>query len=291
MTTASPAFSELIWRTRDGLSLYARDYGAANAKLPVVCIPGLTRNSRDFEEVAPWVAAQGRRVLAVDLRGRGRSDRDSDPRRYHPRVYADDMDALLAEIGAQKALFVGTSLGGLVTMTLAVRHPRLIGGAVLNDVGPRIAKAGLVRIRGYAGKSTPVSSWAEAAAYAKSTNGLAFPDYPEDAWLPFARRMFSEADGKPVLDYDPRVFRAPNPIAAWLAQPLLWAAFKRLAKAGPLLLVHGEFTDIIDAATIRRMQRIAVHMQVAAVPRVGHAPMLSEPHARDALKRFLDAAP
>lgn len=285
------AFRDLTWRGEGDLALYARDYGEAGGRLPVICIPGLTRNARDFEDTAPWIAAQGRRVLAVDLRGRGRSARDPDPRRYNPRVYAKDMEALLAALGAEKALFVGTSLGGLVTMALAARSPRRIGGAVLNDVGPRVAEAGLARIRGYAGKSAPVETWADDAAYAKRINGVAFPDYPDEAWLPVARRLFAETDGKPVLDYDPRVFRAPNPVAARLAQPLLWAAFKRLGRTGPVLLVHGQISDIIDDATIDRMKRLAPHLQVAAVPRVGHAPMLNEPAAKAALASYLDSTP
>lgn len=287
-STMQAGYTDHEWRSRDGLKLHARDYGETSAKLPVICIPGLTRNARDFEEVAPWIAARGRRVLAVDLRGRGGSDRASDPRTYHPRVYADDMSALLASIGARKAIFVGTSLGGLVTLTLAARNPKIIGGAVINDVGPRIAKAGLARIQSYVGKRSPVETWADAASYAKHTNGVAYPDYPDEAWLPFARRLFKDDNGKPTLDYDPLVFRAPNPLLAWLAQPLLWAAFRRLAKAGPLLLVHGELTDVIDQRTIERMQRAAPQMQVAAVPRVGHAPMLTEPAARDALAFFLE---
>jgi len=192
----------------------------------------------------------------------------------------------------RKAIFVGTSLGGLVTMTLAARHRRLIGGAVLNDVGPSIAKAGLARIRSYAGKRAPVQTWAEAAAYAKQTNGVAFPDYSDEDWATFARRIFREGDGgRPELDYDPHIFKAAHPLAIWLTQPLVWAAFKRLGKAGPLLLVHGQLTDILDTATIARMQIAAPGMTAAAVPRVGHAPMLSEPAARDALAAFLERAP
>lgn len=289
--TEQATYRELEWRAPDGLRLYARDYGEAGGKLPVVCIPGLTRNSRDFEDVAPWIAARGRRALAVDLRGRGRSDRDADPRRYAPRVYADDMTALLAEIGADKAIFVGTSLGGLVAMALAMRNPKIIGAALLNDVGPQVAKAGLARIRSYVGKSAPVENWADAAAYAKRTNGAAFPHYSEDAWAPFARRLFKEVDGKPVLDYDPLIFRAPNPLLAWLARPLLWSAFKRLGKAGPLLLVHGELTDILDGRTIHRMRRLVPRMRIAAVPGVGHAPTLTEPAARDAIAALLDDCP
>jgi pimeloyl-ACP methyl ester carboxylesterase len=279
------------WRSADGLNLFARDYGQDSGRLPVICIPGLTRNSRDFEDVAPFIADLGRRVLAVDLRGRGRSDRSPDPKTYSPRVYADDMTALLASINAPRAVFVGTSLGGLVTMTLAMRNPGLIGGAILNDVGPAVGKAGLARIRAYAGKGAPVETWEDAAAYVKRTNGPAFPDYPDDAWMPFARRLFRDEGGKPVIDYSPAIARTANPIVAWLATRLLWPAFKRLAKTGPLLLVHGEQSDIIEPATIARMRRVAPQMAVAAVPRVGHAPMLTETVACAAISDFLRTAP
>lgn len=279
------------WRSADGLRLYSRDYGAGSGKLPVVCIPGLTRNSRDFEDVAPAIAALGRRVLAVDLRGRGKSDRSADPRQYSPRVYADDMAALLNSIGAKRAIFVGTSLGGLVTMTLAMRQPQLIGGAILNDVGPEVGKAGLARIRTYAGKGAPVETWADAAAYVKRTNGVAFPDMPDDAWLSFSKRLFRDENGKPVIDYDPGIARTTNPLVAWLATRLLWPAFRRLAGLGPILLVHGAQSDIIEAGTIARMKATAPHLRVAAIPRVGHAPMLTEPAARDAIAAFLKEAP
>lgn len=279
------------WRSADGLKLFARDYGQDGGRLPVICIPGLTRNSRDFEDVAPGLAALGRRVLAVDLRGRGRSERSADPKSYAPRVYADDMAALLASIGAKRAIFLGTSLGGLVTMTLAVRNPGVIGGAILNDVGPEVGKAGLARIRSYAGKGAPVQTWDDAAAYVKRTNGIAFPDYPDENWLPFARKLFRDEGGKPVIDYDPQVARAASPIVAWLATRLLWPAFRRLANTGPLMLVHGEQSDIIEAGTIAKMRKAAPHMDVAAVPRVGHAPMLTEPVAREAIAAFLNKAP
>jgi pimeloyl-ACP methyl ester carboxylesterase len=285
------AFRVHEWRSADGLKLFARDYGQSSDKLPVICIPGLTRNSRDFEDVAPAMAALGRRVLAVDLRGRGSSARSADPRTYTPRIYADDMVALLASIGTPRAIFVGTSLGGLVTMTLAVRNPEVIGGAVLNDVGPEVGKAGLARIRSYAGKGAPVQTWEEAAAYVKRTNGVAFPDYPDEAWPPFARKLFRDEGGKPVIDYDPNVARTANPFVAWLATRLLWPAFRRLANIGLVLLIHGEQSDIIEASAIARMKRVAPHLKVAAVPRVGHAPMLTEPAARDALAAFLKEAP
>lgn len=278
------------WRSPDGLHLFARDYGAPNDRLPVICIPGLTRNSRDFEDAAPWIAAQGRRVLAVDLRGRGVSERGP-KKTYRPAVYADDMAALLDSIGAEKAIFVGTSLGGLATMTLAARRPGLIGGAVLNDVGPSVASAGLKRISAYAGRAAPVTTWDEAAAYARRTNGAAFPDFGDADWMAVARRLFREKDGRLAPDYDPAVFTPPSPLLVRLVEPLMWAAFKRLARSGPLLLVHGELTDVIDRPTLARMKRAAPQMQVAAVTRVGHAPMLTETAAREALRAFLAQTP
>lgn len=278
------------WRSPDGLRLFARDHGAPTDRLPVVCIPGLTRNSRDFEDVAPWIAAQGRRVLAVDLRGRGLSEYDL-KKRYRPPIYAQDIAALLASIGSDKAIFIGTSLGGLVTTALAARQPDMIGAAVLNDVGPRIAKAGLKRISAYAGKTAPVETWDDAAAYVRRTNGAAFPSYKDADWMTVARRTFRDTDGKPVLDYDPAIFSPPSPLVVRLLEPLMWGAFKRLAKAGPLLLVHGELTDVIDDRTIIRMKRAAPRLEVSAVPCVGHAPMLSEPTAREALAAFLSHAP
>lgn len=286
------AHTEHTWRSRDGLTLYARVYGAASpGKLPVICIPGLTRNSRDFEEVAPWIAARGRQVFAVDLRGRGGSDRAVDPRTYNPRTYAIDMLALLASIGAERAIFVGTSLGGLVMMSLAMASPRAIGGGVMNDVGPRVAKAGLARIRSYVGKTAPVETWEDAAAYAKAINGVAFPDMAPDAWAAVARRLFRDESGRPVLDYDPHIFRPASPLLTWLTRPLLWSAFRRLGRAGPLLLIHGELTDILDSSTIGRMQASAPRMRTASVPRIGHAPALSEPQAQAAMADLLDTAP
>lgn len=283
-------YADFTWRSRDGLTLYARRYGRQGDRAPVVCIPGLTRNCRDFETVAPWIAGQGRDVIAVDLRGRGKSDR-SVPRRYNPRIYADDMASLLEAAGLEQAIFVGTSLGGLVTITLAARQPALIAGAVLNDVGPRVAPAGLARIRAYAGKATDVGNWDDAAAYARQINGVAFPDYGDKDWMTVARRLFTEKDGRPVLDYDPDIFSPPHPLLVRLAEPLVWSAFRRLARCGPLQLVRGELTDVIDARTVSRMQRLAPDMTDAVIPGVGHAPMLDEPESRSALAGFFDRAP
>jgi pimeloyl-ACP methyl ester carboxylesterase len=283
---------DFAWRSMEGLELHAREYGAPNSKLPVVLMHGLTRNSRDFEEVAPWIAAQGRRVFAVDFRGRGRSSWKGKPRRYRPNVYAEDVARLLKAIAAPQALFVGTSLGGLVTMILGARHLKLIGGAVLNDVGPHIGREGLKRIASYAGRPAPVHTWADAAAYAERTNGHAFPHYGQHDWEAFSRRVFREDEsGVPSLDYDPRIFRPVPPWAMRLSEWFAWRAFKRLARCGRLLLVRGETSGILEPRTVARMSRMAPAMTLAEIPGVGHAPMLTEPEARTAIAEFLARAP
>ncbi len=283
---------ELTWRSSDGLNLVASEYGTKESgRLPVVCIPGLTRNSRDFEEVAPWIASMGRRVIAVDLRGRGRSDRDPSPRHYRPPTYAADIVALLDSIGVARALFVGTSLGGIVTMTLASSHIDRIGGAVLNDVGPVIAKPGLARISGYAGKTPPVKSWADAVAYARQTGGVAFPKNTDADWGVFVRRIFKEgADGVPALECDPKVFQPMNPLLAWLMTPLVWAMFRKLATGRPTLLVRGAISDVLSVDTATRMRQEAKEMAYVEVEDVGHAPTLSEPRAKESLTRFFGEA-
>jgi len=284
---------EVTWRSPDGLNLFGREYGSVDSeKLPVFCIPGLTRNSRDFEEVAPWIASMGRRVIAVDLRGRGRSDRDPKPSHYGPLTYAADIVALMDRLSLPRALFVGTSLGGIVTMTLAGRHLDRVGGAVLNDVGPFIAKAGIARIAGYAGKTPALKTWADAVAYARQTGGVAFPRWTDAEWGVFVRRIFREGpDGAPVLECDPKVFRRMNPVLVWLITPLVWRMFRKLSTGRPTLLVRGAISDVLDAPTAARMRTEAPGLAFVEVDGVGHAPTLSEPQAKEALSRFFAAAP
>jgi len=273
------------------LRLHARFYGRAAKGSPVICIPGLTRNCRDFEDLAPWIAESGRQVLAVDLRGRGQSERDGDVRRYAPPIYARDIAELLRAIDATRAIFVGTSLGGIVTMTIAARTPRLVAASVLNDVGPRVGAHGLARIATYVGKNAPVRTWDEARSYAHETNGYAFPNYGQADWEAFARRLFtSDKHGAPVLDYDPKVFRAANRAPAWFNQWLAWRAFKALSQCGPVLIVRGALSDILEPKTVARMQSCSRHVSAVEVANVGHAPMLDEPEAREAIRALLAKA-
>jgi pimeloyl-ACP methyl ester carboxylesterase len=288
-------FVDRTWTSADGLTLYARDYwGAAGpAKAPVICIHGLTRNSRDFEVVALKLAEQtGRRILAVDVRGRGRSDRDPNPINYNPAVYAGDVMALCAAAGIAKAAFIGTSMGGLITMVLAASRPDLIAAAALNDVGPEVGATGLARIAGYVGDGGSYASWDEAAAYAKSINGSALPGLADADWMTFAKRTFREHEGRIELDYDPaisNVFKTPPPADA--PAPNLWPLYTALATGRPAMVVRGAESDILEAETVAKMSGVAPHLQVVEIPGVGHAPTLEEPAALAGLVGFLASAP
>jgi pimeloyl-ACP methyl ester carboxylesterase len=302
------SFTDFFWTSHEGLPLHARDYapkgvsGGEAGKLPVICIHGLTRNARDFEDLAPRIAATGRRVLAVDVRGRGLSARDPNPMNYHPGTYAADVVSLLAATGIERAVFVGTSMGGLITMVLTSIQPEAIAAAVLNDVGPELSAVGLARIAGYTGMASRFETWADAVAYAKAINEAAFPSYGPEDWDVFARRLFDEKDGAVVLAYDPDI-SAPIKAAAEaavktqaeggqaLAPPDMYPLFRALAKDRPLLLVRGAISDLIDPAIAERMRAAAPHMAYAEVPGVGHAPMLTEPEAWAAIEKLLETAP
>jgi len=285
------AFEDVHWRSRDGLRLHARRYppaADAAARGTVVCIPGLTRNAADFDEPARAMAAAGWRVLAVDLRGRAGSQRAADPRSYNPRTYADDVAALLDECGIASAVFVGTSLGVLVTMTVAVRRPDLVAAAVVNDAGPEVPREALQRIGRYAGKPVPPMDREAAAGYVASIAGEAFPGYGPEQWRAMVDRIFRvRDDGLLELDYDPAIVRTVNPWLLRLMQPLLWRAWRKLGRGRPLLVLRGALSDVLPAAVARRMIDKADDARLVEVPGVGHAPMLVEPEARAAIATFL----
>jgi len=283
-------FVDITWRGAGGLALYARDYAGSGgpARCPVVCIHGLTRNSADFEDVAPWIAAQGRRVIAVDVRGRGRSDRDPDPRRYNPMVYTGDMLALLDAAGIARAVFIGTSMGGIITMAIAMKRLKAIAAAVLNDVGPVISMAGLNRIKGYVGKGRAVETWDDAAAYIKSINEVAFPANTMADWHVWAKRTFRQDEaGRISLDYDPQIAAAIQGSKLKSTSLVAKMMYRRLARNRPTLLIRGANSDIVGPDEAQYMRRAAPALVYAEVPGVGHAPMLTEPAARAALSGFL----
>ena len=286
----TPTFAERRWTSADGLSLYARDYAPASgpAKLPVIAIHGLTRNSADFEVIAPLIAQSGRRVLAIDIRGRGRSDRAPDPMTYQPATYAQDVLALLNQTGIERAVFLGTSMGGLITMALAAIRSKVIAAAIVNDVGPEVAKEGLARIAAYSGQPVDTPTWADAAAYARKINAVALPHYGDAEWMAFARRTFVEGpEGAPILNSDPDIAVPIRAAGAKALVPNLWPMFGRLARGRPVLLVRGQTSDLLSEKIAAKMRKRAPKMDYVEVPGVGHAPMLDEPEARAAIFPFL----
>jgi pimeloyl-ACP methyl ester carboxylesterase len=279
-------------RVSDGLTLYARDYAPkTDAKtLPVLCLHGLTRNSADFEGIAPHLAAAGRRVLALDTRGRGLSDYDTDASRYRPDVYVGDVLEVLDALGIPRAIFLGTSMGGMMTMLTAERAPERVAAAILNDIGPVLDPAGLARIIGYVGKSGPFESWEAITAAIKETQGTAFPDADNAFWEAFARRVAREnSEGRIAFAYDPAIAEAFSTAPTGPA-PDLMAAFAALAQR-PTLLLRGAISDILAPEGVEAMRKAKPDLMVTELPRIGHAPILDEAEAVDAIVTFVREMP
>lgn len=279
------SWTDRSWNSAEGLRLHYRDYAGPHEKPPILCIPGLTRNARDFEGVADRYAGDWR-VICVDLRGRGESEYDPDSSHYAPPYYAADLLKMLDQLGIADAVFVGTSLGGIVTMLLAATDGDRIAGALLNDVGPEIADVGLDRIATYVGKDVHYANWDEAIADLAVRNGEIYPRWDKADWATYARRVCREDGGKVRFDYDMRI--VDNFIAARAADPMnAWPLLQGLA-GKPVTIVRGEISDLLSEATAQRMvSEIGPDTELVTVPAVGHAPTLEEPEAVAALDRLL----
>jgi pimeloyl-ACP methyl ester carboxylesterase len=281
----SAAAADYYCSSSDGLPLYSRIYSAQRpCGLPVLCLPGLTRNSRDFVALAAHLSAE-REVMTMDLRGRGRSAWDPDPTHYQLPTYVQDAWSLLDSRAVTRVLVVGTSLGALIGMVMAATRPDRIAGIILNDAGPEIDPVGLRRIAGYAGKLPPVSSWAEAAAQAKSVYGLALPGLSDEEWAEYARCGYREnGAGIPVPDMDPKISEAfTNPSSA---PGNLWPLYS-LILGVPLLVIRGALSDILSIATVARMVREKPDIEHITVANRGHAPLLNEAECLTAIDAFV----
>lgn len=281
------SFAEKFFTSRDGLQIYYRDYPGDASKAPVLCLHGLTRNSRDFAALAEHIAPS-RRVLVPDQRGRARSQYDANWLNYHPGTYVDDMWTLLRELSVERLIVIGTSLGGLMAMLMAAMRPQMLAGVVLNDIGPEIDPVGVARIQSYVGRLPPVRSWDDAAAQMKTIFGVALPDYDERRWHELARNSFDEGDdGVPRLAADPKIGDAvrsiPPPPGAVQG---MWLAFGQLRNI-PALALRGAHSDLLSAATLERMQQEVPELVAVTVPNRGHAPQLDEPQSLRAIDAFL----
>ena len=279
------SWSDGYWQSGDGLRLHYRDYPGDPERLPILCIPGLTRNARDFEGVAARLAGD-RRVICVELRGRGESAYARDAMTYVPTTYLGDLERLLRELALKRVILFGTSLGGLMTMLLSMNHAHLIAGALINDIGPVLESRGLDHIRSYVGRPQNWPTWLHAARFIAEAQRERYPDWGLDDWVTYAKRLCRlTPGGRIVYDYDMRIaepFRQPGGEVDFD----LWTAFAGL-RGIPSLVVRGELSDLLSPATVERMLAENPAMQAVTVPRVGHAPTLDEPEAVAAIDRLL----
>jgi len=287
MTVMFPALQEgenALWRSfwcrsSDGLNLHARLYGESQINLaPVVCLPGLARTAADFHELAVAISTRSRRprqVLALDYRGRGRSDYARDPAQYDIAVEMQDVQDVLTAIGFPHAVFVGTSRGGLITMALSAVRPAAILGAVLNDIGPVLEGRGLARIKGYVGKLPSPRDVPEAVELLRRLASQHFTRLTDADWERFARRTFKESNGRLVADYDPQLMKSLDAIDLEKPLPVLWPFFEGLGKV-PVLSIRGENSDLFSAETQNEMARRHPGMESHVVAGEGHAPMLTD---------------
>ena len=274
--TAGVESNSVFVTAPDGLRLHVRCYGPRLApSLPVVCLPGLTRTTADFDDLATLLAShpEPRRVLALDYRGRGLSDYDRDPGNYSLVTELADVRAVLTALDVAPAVFVGTSRGGILTMLLASAQPTAIVGAVLNDIGPVIEPTGLARIKSYLGKLPPPKSYEEGAEIFRRMFGQHFTRLTDEEWLGYARRSFKIEQHRMVPTYDAQLARTMEGID--FGQPLaqLWPAFDSLGRV-PLMVIRGQNSDLLSEETVAAMRARRPAMEIVTVPDQGHAPHL-----------------
>jgi pimeloyl-ACP methyl ester carboxylesterase len=264
---------------QDGLKLHVRAYGAsANSALPVVCLPGLARTGADFHRLASALADDRERpryVLALDYRGRGLSGYDSNTDNYSPPVELADVLSVLTALAIGKAVFVGTSRGGLLTMLLGSARPAALAGVVLNDIGPVIEPRGLARIKGYVGRLPQPRTFEEAAEFLRQLFSPQFPALSAEDWMDLAQHMFRAQGGSILPDYDPKLAHVLHDVDVERPLPDSWEQFDSLADV-PMLIIRGANSDLLSPATVEAMRARRRQCEILVVPGQGHAPLLTD---------------
>jgi len=278
-------FLERNFTTHDGLRLYFRDYGSRLSKrIPILCLAGLTRNSKDFHELALRLSVD-RRVITLDSRGRGRSEYDPNPLNYSMIVEAGDALGLLSAEIARPAIIIGTSRGGLLSLVLNGVRPDLVAGLVLNDIGPEIQSQGVARILTYLGVQPKQGiSLEEAVRSLKTTHKSAFPNLTEEQWQAWAQRSYAETGEGLALDYDPKIRDAI--LNTTTEGEDYWPRLRRMSNV-PTLLLRGENSDILSERTVQKMRRSKPDIRIVTVKGRGHVPFLDEPEVISAIDELL----
>jgi len=281
-------YEDRFWTSRDGLKLHYRDYAGDHGHPPVVCLHGLTRNARDFAELANHLSPM-RRVLCPELRGRGESEYARESTAYNPVQYVEDTLALLDELEIARFVAIGTSLGGLMTMLLALQAPDRLAGVVFNDIGPWLEPPGLERIKEYVGQGRSFPTWVHAARALEESQTVAHPGQDLPFWIAFAKRVMTlTSNGRIVFDYDMKIaepFASLDPER----QPDMWPAIEALA-GKPVLIVRGALSDLLSQATLDAMLARLPQGRAVTVQGVGHAPLLTEPEVLPAIEELIARA-
>lgn len=279
------AFESLFVTATDGLKLHARVYGKpVPGRLPLLCLAGLSRNAGDFDVLARALSAE-RQVIAPDYRGRGLSEWDGKWENYALPVELNDVLAVTAVLGVERCVFLGTSRGGLLTMLMSAVRPNLIGGAILNDIGPVIEGTGLARIKSYLGKLPEPKNLDEAVALLKSIGASRFPALSDDDWRGQASSIWTEKDGRLVAAFDPALTKTLEQVSFDQPMPTLWPQFDGLA-AMPVMVIRGEHSDILTAGTVEAMAARRPDLDILTVPGQGHAPLLTDLPAIGRIRAF-----
>lgn len=290
----TPAFHDIFFSSEDGLRLHARDYpatpGAAD-NLPVLCLPGLSRNARDFHQLALLLANHPltpRRIIAVDYRGRGLSQYDANTANYNVMMECRDVIALCDTLGLKQCLFIGTSRGGLILHILAALRPDLIAATILNDIGPEIEAEGLMAIRDYLSRRTTFSSFEEAAEALAALHGATFPALSPADWLDMAHALYREHDGSITADYDPALSEQLHAIDFGKPLPTLWPQFDSLAQK-PMLVIRGENSRLFSSRTVQKMKEGRSSVATYTVRGQGHTPLLHRTDVFPSIEAFFGA--
>ena len=287
---AEPPCRSIFIPAPDGLRLHVCEYGSSTLEaLPVVCLPGLTRTTADFDVIAPALAygTPPRRVIALDSRGRGDSEYDPDPQHYNLAIELADLVAVLKAMQTGRAVFLGSSRGGILTMLLAASDSTAIAGAVLHDIGPVIEPEGLARIKGYVGKLPPPRSLAEGASILRRLFEVQFPKLKGEQWLAAAGRAWKNDGGALVPTYDVQIATTIADFDSARPLPPLWNEFDALTHV-PILVVRGANSDVLSAATVNAMRARCPGLDSIEVPDQGHVPLLEGAALLQRIAVFVD---
>lgn len=279
------------FRSQDGLLLAARVFRAASTRTPLLCLCGLSRNSRDFTRLGRHFSqhpSEPRTVVALDYRGRGLSDSDPNWRNYKPVVEAQDVLAAVAVLGVERAIVVGTSRGGIIAMLLGALRPGLLAGVVLNDIGPVIEGTGLARIKNYlSARRRPFHSWSQVIAMLRETAEGTFPALSDDDWRAFADAHFAETRSGIAPQFDPKLVKTIDDVDFTEKIPPLWPQFLSLSRV-PMLAIRGGHSDILSKKTLEEMGERHPDFESLTVPGQGHAPLLRDAETLQRIAAFVE---